>query len=224
MTMTEVEWLKCEDPGQMLQPRSYRQRFHKAASQRKLRLLASGCCEKQWVLGWALYPKFLDVCEEYAEGTATFEELSAAVQPIYEGYGMPLGIYENYNPHGAVDDEQIAIIMALRTLDRPAVQQVISRLARSRKGRRIQCGIIRDIFGNPFRTTQSRRSWLSWNTGTIPKLAETIYADRAFDRLPILADALEEAGCTDADILQHCRAPGPHVRGCWVVDLILGKS
>ncbi len=55
-------------------------------------------------------------------------------------------------------------------------------------------------------------------------LARSIYDDRAFDRLPVLADALEDAGCTDAAILDHCRGPGPHVRGCWVVDLILGKS
>jgi hypothetical protein len=54
-------------------------------------------------------------------------------------------------------------------------------------------------------------------------LAQAIYDDRAFDRLPILADALEEAGCTDADILNHCRRPGEHVRGCWAIDLVLGK-
>jgi hypothetical protein len=57
----------------------------------------------------------------------------------------------------------------------------------------------------------------------VPKLAASIYEQRAFDRLPVLADALEEAGCTDADILGHLRGPGPHVRGCWAVDLILGK-
>jgi hypothetical protein len=55
-------------------------------------------------------------------------------------------------------------------------------------------------------------------------LAQGIYDERAFERLPILADALEDAGCTDAAILVHCRGPGPHVRGCWVVDLILGKQ
>jgi hypothetical protein len=59
---------------------------------------------------------------------------------------------------------------------------------------------------------------------TVIALAEAIYDERAFDRLPILADALEEAGCTNADILNHCRQPGEHVRGCWVVDLILGKE
>ena len=61
-------------------------------------------------------------------------------------------------------------------------------------------------------------------TPTVVQLAQSIYDDRAFDRLPILADALEEAGCTDAAILDHCRGPGPHVRGCWAVDLLLGKT
>ena len=87
-----------------------------------------------------------------------------------------------------------------------------------------QLALIRDLFGNPFRLPTVNSSWLTWNSGTVCKLAELIYAERAFDRLPILADALEEAGCTDAAILEHCRGPGPHVRGCWVVDLVLGKS
>jgi hypothetical protein len=59
---------------------------------------------------------------------------------------------------------------------------------------------------------------------TVTQLAESIYTDRAFDRLPILADALEEAGCDNADILAHCRQGGEHARGCWVLDLLLGKS
>lgn len=64
----------------------------------------------------------------------------------------------------------------------------------------------------------------SWRIPAVVALAEAIYEDRAFDRLPTLADALEDAGCVNSDILKHCRGPGPHVRGCWVVDLILGKS
>jgi hypothetical protein len=84
--------------------------------------------------------------------------------------------------------------------------------------------IARDIFGNPFRPVTVHPDWLTWNDGTVPKLAQTIYDDRRFDLLPILADALEEAGCDSADILAHCRGPGPHVRGCWVVDLLLGKE
>jgi hypothetical protein len=66
--------------------------------------------------------------------------------------------------------------------------------------------------------------WFTWNGGTVRRLAEDIYADRAFDRLPLLADALEDAGCTDANLLGHLRGPGSHVRGCWAVDLIMGKE
>jgi hypothetical protein len=88
----------------------------------------------------------------------------------------------------------------------------------------VQITLLRDVFGNPFRPMAVDPSWLTWNDGTVVKLAQGIYDDRAFDRLPILADALEEGGCDDADILTHCRQPGEHVRGCWVVDLLLGKE
>ena len=81
--------------------------------------------------------------------------------------------------------------------------------------------LLRDIFGNPFRPVVFDPRWQSETAVT---LATGIYAERAFDRMPILADALEEAGCNNAAILTHCRGDGPHVRGCWVVDLILGKS
>jgi FHA domain len=69
-----------------------------------------------------------------------------------------------------------------------------------------------------------KTAWLMWNEGIVFKMAEAIYRDGTVDQLGILADALEEAGCTDAGILNHCRQPGEHVRGCWVVDLLLGKS
>jgi hypothetical protein len=84
-----------------------------------------------------------------------------------------------------------------------------------------QPSLLRDIFGNPFRPVAPEPSW---RTSTVVALAEGIYTDRAFDRLPILADALQDAGCDNADVLDHCRGSGPHVRGCWVVDLVLGKA
>lgn len=77
------------------------------------------------------------------------------------------------------------------------------------------------VFGNPFRIPAFDPAW---RTSTAAALAGSIYADAAFDRQPILADALEEAGCGDADVLSHCRSDGLHIRGCWVVDLALGKS
>jgi hypothetical protein len=87
-----------------------------------------------------------------------------------------------------------------------------------------QSALLRHVVGNPFRPVAVEQFWLAWNNSTIPKLAQSIYEERAFDLLPILADALEEAGCTNADILNHCRQPGEHGRGCWVVDTILGKT
>jgi hypothetical protein len=78
-----------------------------------------------------------------------------------------------------------------------------------------------EIFGNPFRPVTLNPSWL---TPTVKALAEQIYNDRAFDRMPILADALEEAGCTICEVLEHCRNGGEHVRGCWCIDKILGKE
>jgi hypothetical protein len=84
-----------------------------------------------------------------------------------------------------------------------------------------QAPLLRCIVGNPFRPVSIDPSWL---TSTVVALVHGIYDDRAFDRLPILADALEDAGCDHPDILGHCRGVGPHARGCWVVDLVLGKS
>jgi hypothetical protein len=86
-------------------------------------------------------------------------------------------------------------------------------------------GLLRDIFVTPLvrRLPRLPASWQS-KESTIFQLAQAIYDERAFDRIPILSDAIEDAGCTDANILSHCRQSGEHVRGCWVVDLILGKK
>lgn len=84
-----------------------------------------------------------------------------------------------------------------------------------------QTRLLREIVGNPFRSSRAGPSWL---TSTVLALASGIYSEKAFDRLPILADALQDAGCDNDDILNHCRDGGVHVRGCWVVDLVLGKS
>lgn len=94
----------------------------------------------------------------------------------------------------------------------------------AKRERKLQCAVLRDIFGNPFCTTVVDPGSLAWNDGTVGALAQAIYEEGAFDRMPILADALEDAGSDNADILDHCRQPGEHVLGCWVVDLVLGKS
>ncbi|MBL8799437.1 MAG: hypothetical protein JNM56_36485 [Planctomycetia bacterium] len=85
----------------------------------------------------------------------------------------------------------------------------------------VQCRLLRDIVGNPFRPVEFQSAW---RTETAVSLAQAIYDERAFDRLPILGDALEDAGCDNMDILNHCREPGEHARGCWPLDLLLRKG
>jgi hypothetical protein len=91
--------------------------------------------------------------------------------------------------------------------------------------------LLRDIVGNPVRPARIDPAWLSRDGGLIPNLAQAIHDRREFPsghldpaRLAVLADALEDAGCADANLLGHLRASGPHVRGCWAVDLLLGKQ
>ena len=81
-------------------------------------------------------------------------------------------------------------------------------------------GVFRDVFGNPFRPVAPDPKWL---TGPVRSLARTIYRSQAFERMPELADALERAGCPSPDLIAHFREPGEHVRGCWALDLLLGK-
>jgi hypothetical protein len=86
--------------------------------------------------------------------------------------------------------------------------------------------LLRDLFGPfPFREVPIDPAWLASNDGVVGKLAASIYEGRVFERMPILADALEEAGCGNQEMLMHCRQQGqPHARGCWLLDDILGKS
>src|SRR5262249_15956064 len=93
--------------------------------------------------------------------------------------------------------------------------------AAANQQRKKQGNILRDLFGNPFRRVPFQPAWKS---APGAKLATGIYQERAFARLPLLADALEEAGCTDASVLDHCRREQPHYLGCWVIDGILGKN
>ena len=99
---------------------------------------------------------------------------------------------------------------------------------RAKEQLKVQSSLLHEIFHNPFINPEKKpkieSEWLAWNDGGISKLAQAIYDAKRFDELPILADALEDAGCTNEDILNHCRGAGPHVRGCWVLDLLLEKS
>ena len=98
----------------------------------------------------------------------------------------------------------------------PAVHEALQRAAFREYDR-----LLRDVAGNPFRPV----AWdAAWRTADVAGVARAIYEERAFDRLPVLADALMDAGCEEDTVIRHCRRPGPHVRGCWVVDAVLGKG
>jgi hypothetical protein len=115
---------------------------------------------------------------------------------------------------------------ALATAAREAIERVqeVQNAIRARE-RSAQAALLREVVGPaPFRRPVVDSSVLAWNDACVVKLARAIYDGLAWDRLPVLADALEEAACTDADVLRHCRQPGDHVRGCWVVDSLLGKE
>ena len=230
--MTEQEWLEASDLGRMLE-------FLRGKSnERKMRLFAVACCRRIWHL---LIDKrsreAVEVAERYADGGATDEELetaSLAAEAVWDAdmkraakegkwdrrsrlpyYGASAAAYNVAIPLG-----WWGAAPAFRPPNEIARETVPDTGAEGAA----QCVLLWDIFGNPFRPVVINPSWLAWNDEMVVKLAQAIYDERAFDRLPILADALEEAGCTSEDILGHLRGPGPHVRGCWVVDLCLGKS
>jgi hypothetical protein len=87
--------------------------------------------------------------------------------------------------------------------------------------KKAQGTLLRDVLGNPFRPITLDTAWL---TPTVKDLAQSIYTERTFDQMPLMANELEKAGCANQEILDHCRGPGTHVKGCWLVDLILRKE
>jgi hypothetical protein len=93
-----------------------------------------------------------------------------------------------------------------------------------RKARAVQCELAREVFGHPFRPARIEPTWLALEGGAVASLARAIYHGGDFGEMPVLADALEEAGCADAVILGHCRSATGHVRGCWLLDGLLGKG
>jgi hypothetical protein len=169
-------------------------------------------------------PGFLAVQTAYR---ATYVKIAGDERPMRFGRRL-IG-------HAASEGAEFARVVASRIAGRGSGKSSTARKrAATIQEKSMQVQLLHDLFGNPCRRSRSRSAkrgrtatlsrWGAVQGGLVWKLANSIYAERAFDRLPILADALEEAGCTDAEILGHCRGPGPHLRGCWVVDLLLGKE
>jgi hypothetical protein len=231
--MTEQEWLVCTDPTPVLEF------LRGKASERKLRLFMVACCRRVWEWMPSEGRLAVEVCEQYADGRIGQKKLSVGRRAAYAASKLPpvppfRGDYAQASSHAGV--VALHACDSMKQHEACEVADWVERTARSlvahmwadttdKAERKEHCSWLRDLFGLlPFRPVSVSPSWLTWNDGTIPKLAQGIYDERAFDRLPILADALEESGCSDQDILGHCRGAGPHVRGCWVVDLLLGKE
>ena len=211
--MTEAEWLACGEPRAML-------RFLRGrVSDRKFRLFGSACYLNLWskVPVAELYRDVLRASEAYAERQITKQEFKVVrKRGDYDKAPRVFGEAWEVAQSSAQDCSgesfnwtPVGDGRAYRSVrERPEVVST-------------HCTFVRDIFGNPFRPVTFAPSW---RTDTAVSLAKQMYESREFGAMPILADALQDAGCDNLDILNHCRGEGPHVRGCWVVDLVLGKG
>jgi hypothetical protein len=244
--MTEGEWLASTDPQEMLvfllrrSPATVTDLWWVAATaarrgsgwERKVRLYACGWSRHFWrEIPDERLRNALDITEQYADGLAGAKAFRKARRQAGAAYltamasegqdawrtkvaasvldSMSLRFLPGWNPHK--DGER-----SIRSPEGERLSQELSRY---------QCGLLRDLFGPLcFRSISIDSRVLAWKECTVVKLAQAIYDERSFNLLPILADALEDAGCHDADILSHCRQAGGHVRGCWLVDLILDKK
>jgi hypothetical protein len=214
--MTEAEWLDCLDPEPMLAF------VQGKASNRKLRLFACAGCRWVWhLLNYGRSRRAVEVAERYADGKATRNELAAARTAADAAWDSRDGV--NYAAWAATcaADPDAAIWNAVRTASAALMDTEYT-------SRSCQANLLRCLFGNPFRPVTLNPSW---QTPTVTSLAHAAYGERILPsghldntRLGVLADALEEAGCTDLSILEHLRSPGPHVRGCHVVDLLTGRK
>ncbi len=229
--MTEAEWLVCEDPPAMLRALSDR------ASDRKLRLFTTICCRRvQQKCGASLESEnavsYVAVLERRADGVSDAAEWADALLCVSSSWHDIIDrtleaptadcltffcAIRDYALETAFWSSVNANIALSNFSRRPEVDE----LAGSPESR-FQAPLLRDIFGNPFRTVSFSPEW---RTSTAVALAAQMYESRDFGAMPILADALQDAGCDNADVLDHCRdANVPHVRGCWVVDLVLGRE
>ncbi|VTR91317.1 Uncharacterized protein OS=Sorangium cellulosum (strain So ce56) GN=sce5710 PE=4 SV=1 [Gemmata massiliana] len=213
--MTEQEWLVATDPVPMLEF------LNGKASDRKVRLFACGCAFRIWEqLPDDLFTQVILMGERLADGKMDEQELQIAQETAFAAW-LDSGVFTDSIEEAAILAARYTLLIPANLSFTSAREAAFSRDAEALAEQTWQSNCFRDIFGNPFRPTVANPSWL---TSTVQALATDIYEDRAFDRLPILADALQDAGCDNADVLDHCRSEGPHVRGCWVIDLLLGKS
>jgi hypothetical protein len=239
---TEHDWLNSTDPDVTLElafvtteePPSRRKLL---PSNRKLRLFGCACCRRIWHL---LSPDWAKECvllaEGYCDGLVGEPELKAAFLKAPESL-LRLGgwdVERVAEAAGAAGETRPAwALVAARDVSAPDGGMPTAELPQQMRRsycpdrhdrdsveRAAQAALLRDVYGNPFRLTSFDPLW---RTHDVVAIAQLMYASRDFSSMPILADALQDAGCEDSEILAHCQGEGVHVRGCWVVDMVLGK-
>ena len=224
--MTEAEWLVCPEPISMLES------LGGTLSQRKLLRFSCACCRRIWKLLIRDCRRIVEFVEAHADKCASGEAVQLAATRADEAFKSIKWSPLSSPPPNAMAAFAVramltrteASFFAVEPHAKFAIDTASSAADATRNAfaeRFDQAKLLRDIFGNPFRPVALDPAWL---TEAAVGIARGIYDDRAFERMPILADALQDAGCENADILTHCREAGVHVRGCWVVDLVLGKS
>jgi hypothetical protein len=219
--MTEAQWLACRNPIPMLEL------IRGKVSERKVRLLAVAFLRHlQHLMPEDRCWEVLEAAERYADGSAGLKELKRARKRAEQILSWAESLAANPASSRAPGSLRREVAFAvLHTTGRSRPMTFSFDLLRDPANAPYFATMVRDGIGNPFRPSSPLAgSVLAWNEDTVRRFAEGIYAERAFERLPILADALLDAGCDDEELIAHCRSAGPHVRGCWAVDLILGKS
>ena len=215
--MTEAEWLACRKVQQLVaavlvsKVRPPGLRVPKAGLRRKLRLFCCACCRRIAHLLTEPDLRALQLAEGFAEKPGTYR---LERRPDYHVPSAAIDGCAITAPHYVLSH----VGREAERLSRPPEEAFAEEDA-------AQAELFHDVFGNLFRPRPTiDPAWLAWEDRTAVKLARAIYDERAFERTPILSDALEEAGCAEDALLSHLRAAGPHVRGCWAVDLVLGKA
>jgi hypothetical protein len=227
----EEQWLAYDEPKAMAHQLSYDSgnRLSGLLSPRKRRLIGCACCRVVWGLLPEEHQRAVEVSEWYAEGWTDEAGLrqayaaTAGCATAASGDANGVLYWSVAQVVARINEshrQRLKIPLPDRRVD-PNQTAELERLA-AEDGRRL-CEVIRDVAGNPFRPVVPEPAWLDANNGQVRAVAASIDAEGHFDELPILADALEDAGCSDERILTHARQPR-HFRGCWLIDAVLGKS
>ena len=209
--MGPKDWECCTQVDVMLKaldPKEHRRRWV---------LFNCACCRRAWGKMPDDCRAYVEAAERYALGAGLKKDLGPLRGRVHEAFNNSL----RWPDRASAAQAAMTVTNTTRfcAWNAAAAAGAKGRVAHRRE-RHAQADLLREVMGNLYRAVAVEPAWLTWNGGAVPKMAQAVLAEARFSDLPILADALEEAGCTDAGLLGHLRGPGPHVRGCWALDLV----